>query len=245
MDNSRLPYPITGPAKPTIEKNIQDKWQTIINLLAKSLDVPAGLIMMVHRETIEVFLSSETEGNPYHPGDSEHLNSGLYCETVMKTGKELHVPNALKDPDWDHNPDIKLGMINYLGLPLKWPDGETFGTICVLDRKEHHYSEKYRELLSAFCSTIDADLRLLVEIQERKMTEEENRKLIAELRQALDNVKQLRQLLPICSYCKKVRDDEGYWQQLDQYLVDHSDTTLSHGICPDCIGKAKKDFGIG
>jgi len=57
---------------------------------------------------------------------------------------------------------------------------------------------------------------------------------VAELEEALARVRQLRGLLPICSYCKKVRDDRNYWQQVEQYVSTHSDVQFSHGICPDC-----------
>ena len=58
---------------------------------------------------------------------------------------------------------------------------------------------------------------------------------LAELEAALANVKQLRGLLPMCSYCKKIRVDDKYWQQLEGYLTDHSDAQFSHGICPECF----------
>lgn len=58
---------------------------------------------------------------------------------------------------------------------------------------------------------------------------------LAELEQAIANVKQLRGLLPMCSYCKKIRVDDKYWQQLEGYLSDHSDAEFSHGICPECF----------
>jgi len=58
---------------------------------------------------------------------------------------------------------------------------------------------------------------------------------LAELEQALANVKQLRGLLPMCAYCKKIRVDDKYWQQLEVYLSDHSDAEFSHGICPECF----------
>ena len=58
---------------------------------------------------------------------------------------------------------------------------------------------------------------------------------LAELEQALANVKQLRGLLPMCAYCKKIRVDDQYWQQLEGYLSDHSDAEFSHGICPQCF----------
>lgn len=60
---------------------------------------------------------------------------------------------------------------------------------------------------------------------------------IDELQNALDNVKQLSGLLPICAYCKKIRDDKGYWNQLEAYLQKHTEAQFSHGICPDCERK--------
>ena len=61
---------------------------------------------------------------------------------------------------------------------------------------------------------------------------------VRELEATLAQVKQLQGLLPICSYCKKVRDDKNYWQQVDSYVSDHSEVRFSHGICPDCwVGK--------
>jgi response regulator RpfG family c-di-GMP phosphodiesterase len=58
---------------------------------------------------------------------------------------------------------------------------------------------------------------------------------VIELERALSRVKQLQGLLPICSYCKKVRDDQNYWQQVDSYISKHSEVAFSHGICPDCF----------
>jgi DNA-binding response OmpR family regulator len=60
---------------------------------------------------------------------------------------------------------------------------------------------------------------------------------VVELEDALARVRQLRGLLPICSYCKKIRDDQNYWQQVEQYVGAHSDVQFSHGICPDCYHK--------
>jgi phosphoserine phosphatase RsbU/P len=57
---------------------------------------------------------------------------------------------------------------------------------------------------------------------------------VAELQTALSNVKQLRGLLPICSYCKRIRGDDQYWQQVEGYITEHSDAQFSHGICPTC-----------
>ncbi len=68
----------------------------------------------------------------------------------------------------------------------------------------------------------------------QKIAENENKKLIAELREAMENVKTLKGLIPICARCKKVRDDQGYWGQIEKYISEHSEALFSHGICPEC-----------
>ena len=65
---------------------------------------------------------------------------------------------------------------------------------------------------------------------------------VEELQAALTNVKQLRGLLPICSYCKRIRDDDQYWQKVESYIADRSEVQFSHGICPVCYIKAEKEF---
>jgi hypothetical protein len=68
---------------------------------------------------------------------------------------------------------------------------------------------------------------------------EEQAALIVKLQDALANIKTLKGLLPICASCKKIRDDKGYWSQIEVYVRDHSDAEFSHGLCPEC---AKKYF---
>ena len=67
---------------------------------------------------------------------------------------------------------------------------------------------------------------------------------VHELQHALTTVKQLSGLLPICAYCKRIRRDDNYWQQLEAYIAEHSEADFSHGICPPCLEKAKKEFGL-
>ncbi len=76
-----------------------------------------------------------------------------------------------------------------------------------------------------------------LDITHRKQVEEERENLIEELREALATVNQLSGMLPICSSCKKIRDDKGYWNQIEGYIRDHSEAEFSHGICPECARK--------
>jgi PAS domain S-box-containing protein len=81
-------------------------------------------------------------------------------------------------------------------------------------------------------------------LTERKAIEREREKLISELKDALAQVKKLSGLLPICSHCKKIRDDKGYWNQIEAYLTEHSEAKFSHGICKECAKKHYPDFDI-
>jgi PAS domain S-box-containing protein len=83
-------------------------------------------------------------------------------------------------------------------------------------------------------------LLAIEDITDRRKAEEERERLIAELQQALDEIKTLRGIIPICAYCKKIRDDQGYWNQLEQYIRDRSEAEFSHGICPDCDLEIRK-----
>lgn len=82
-----------------------------------------------------------------------------------------------------------------------------------------------------------ANQKLNEEILERKKAEEEKARLIVELQHALANVKMLSGMLPICSSCKKIRDDQGYWTQIEAYIREHSEAEFSHSICPECAKK--------
>ncbi len=102
-----------------------------------------------------------------------------------------------------------------------------FLTICSI-----YYIEKWESRVLSL-----ANIALQKEIDERKRTEKEREKLISELQMAMDEVKKLSGFLPICSSCKNIRDDEGYWNQIESYIRDHSEAEFSHGICPECVKK--------
>ena len=80
------------------------------------------------------------------------------------------------------------------------------------------------------------------DISVRRRVEQEKEMLIAELQRAVKEIKTLRGILPICAHCKKIRDDTGYWNQIESYINQHSEVSFSHGICPDCIEKLYPDI---
>ena len=163
-------------------------WQQTVDLIAEVVDIPVSLIMRIHRDEIEVFTRSQTAGNPYEPNEMAELGHGLYCETVIDTQEELLVENALTDPDWDRNPDIKLGMISYCGLPLSWPDGTPFGTLCMLDSRENCYSPQSRRLLARFQASVEADLATLFQQQRLERANHQLEQRVRQRTQQLENL---------------------------------------------------------
>ncbi len=80
------------------------------------------------------------------------------------------------------------------------------------------------------------------DITKRKQAEEEREKLINELQEAIKEIKTLRGILPLCSFCKKIRDDKGYWEQVDVYIHKHSQADISHSVCPECMKRHYPDI---
>lgn len=85
-------------------------------------------------------------------------------------------------------------------------------------------------------------LRSLRYAIERKEAEMERDRLITELSEALKQVRTLSGLLPICSNCRRIRNDKGYWERLEEYIKEHTDADFSHGICPECRAKIYPEF---
>lgn len=86
-----------------------------------------------------------------------------------------------------------------------------------------------------------AVIETLQDITERKSAEEEKENLILELQDALGRVRTLSGLLPLCAWCKKIRDDKGYWDRLEAYIEKYTDATFTHGICPECLKQVDRD----
>ncbi len=159
------------PERPVIPDETLSKWQRIVDIMARIMEVPAGLVMRTERPSHAVLVTSASPGNPYLPGRSFVLKRNLYCNAVIETRSELVVRDARSDPDWCDNQDLEHGMSFYLGLPITWPDGAVFGTICVLDRRDNPRAMTYRDLLAEFRGVIEGDLATLSGIAERARLE--------------------------------------------------------------------------
>jgi len=160
---------------------------------------------------------------------------------------------------WDllqHDPTIALCVLDWMMPGADGPD------LCRRIRRDESRAHVYVMLLTArqsredLIAGLDAgaddylvkpfdpeELRARVQVGLRVLgLQARLAEQVAELKAALSQVKQLRGLLPICAYCKSIRSDENYWQEVDHYVSEHSGVQFSHGICPKCLEKVMKDY---
>jgi DNA-binding response OmpR family regulator len=124
---------------------------------------------------------------------------------------------------------FQLGAVDYITKPFQVDE--------MLARVQTHIAlHKLQRQLAA------QNEQLRQEIAERQRAEHEREQLIGQLQEALANIKTLRGLVPICAACKKIRDDSGYWNQLESFLHSHTEAEFSHGICPECAQQLYGDL---
>jgi PAS domain S-box-containing protein len=142
-------------------------------------------------------------------------------EVLGKTTREL---GLFPDPKQQDEAALELsrkGYIRDIEMKIKGKDGKIltglFSGEAVESQGENYF------------------LTVMVDITDRKRVEKEREEIIQELQAAIEQIKTLRGIVPICSSCKKIRDDEGYWEQVEGYLARHTHAEFSHGICPECL----------
>ncbi|MBS3777028.1 MAG: GAF domain-containing sensor histidine kinase [Bacteroidales bacterium] len=166
--------------KPEVSEELIEKWQSLLDVTARIIDVPAASIMKLHEDYIEVFLNSQIVENPLYAGQKIELIYGVYCETTIGKQQKLLVPDATKSEIWKHHKHaIDLNLISYLGFPVNYPDGEVFGTLCVHDNKENHYNELHKDLMDKMRQHIETDLELLISNHQLEQSNEMKSKFLS------------------------------------------------------------------
>lgn len=173
-ETTQVILPITT-NKPEIPEQMQQKWQKIVDLTAKIMNVPSGLITRLTTENLEILIASQTKGNPYKKHDHDKLGIGMFCETVAGKRHGMLVNDTWESEYWKNNPHAPLGMRSYLGMPIQWEDGEMFGTFCVLTDKTNQFTNDYVELIQQFKDIIETDLKYLLFYEQllKKLSEKE------------------------------------------------------------------------
>ncbi|WP_168204089.1 sensor domain-containing diguanylate cyclase [Aliikangiella coralliicola] len=164
-----LPYNHLPFNELTLEDLKLTRWQKLIDTIARLFSAPSVMLTHANEKGLEVLASSSNQENPYSYGDSVPLDCNVYCHHVVQKNKSLYVKDAEQDGRWEDNPEwTKEGFRSYLGVPLNWPDGRVFGTLCVLERVTTDYSDEYYTLLENFKEIIEFELKLIDTTQKLK-----------------------------------------------------------------------------
>jgi hypothetical protein len=148
-----------------------------------------------------------------------------FCGHAILSPEPFVVEDATADPRFFDNP-LVTGAPHvrfYAGVPLTTAAGHGLGTLCVIDRTPRRLTAGQLDALAALARQV---VRLL-----------ECRRTADRLAAALERVKVLSGLLPVCAWCKAVRDDDGYWQRVEDYLRAHTGREMTHGMCPACLAE--------
>lgn len=148
-----------------------------------------------------------------------------FCAHTILGDETMVIEDASRDVRFATNPLVTSGLCIrfYAGAPLIDREGNALGSLCVIDRQPRMLSLEQRQALEKLARQV--------------MMQMELRHTSAQLAEVLAEMKTLHSLLPICSHCKGIRDDAGYWQSVESYLSAHTNTDFSHGICPVCFEK--------
>lgn len=153
-----------------------------------------------------------------------------FCSDTILATDVMIVEDASRDTRYATNPLVTSDphIRFYAGAPLIDSNGFELGSLCVIDSKPRTLPKDQQRALEALARQVVAQC--------------EFRRVSSDLAAALADIKALRSLIPICSHCKSVRNDQGYWKSIEEYLSSNAATNISHGICPKCVKAHHPEF---
>ena len=193
-------------------------YDDITRIAASICETPIALVSLVdeHRQWFK---------SRHGLAATETPREWAFCSYAIHGTDTFIVPDAAQDGRFVDNPLVtgEPRIRYYAGAPLLDAEGQALGTLCVLDQKPRQLRVDQLDALAALSRQVVAQFTL--------------KRTLAELAAALDEVKVLTGLLPVCAWCRDVRDDAGYWSTLEQYIAREHGVDVSHGMCPSCCEK--------
>ena len=167
---------------------------------------------------------------------SETPRDWAFCHYAIQQDDVMIVPDALEDERFKTNPLVleQPHIRFYAGVPLVTPEGHRLGTLCVIDTEPRQLLGEQQEVLKVLARQAMNHLNSHRRHVHALRSMDTQSQQIEKLEAALEQMKWLDGLITICSGCKQIRDDNGFWQKLENYIQHNSGAEFSHGICPSC-----------
>ncbi|MGB3200033.1 MAG: GAF domain-containing protein [Nodosilinea sp.] len=194
----------------------EHSYDDITSLAAYICDVPIALISLVDAD--RQWFKSVVGLVP------RQTNRDVsFCAHAILRPNVMIVNDAAKDERFANNPLVtgEPGIRFYAGVPLISPDGHPLGTLCVIDRKPRTLDDHQIQTLEALARQVVVQLEL--------------QRVSSQLAETLEKLEIMAGLIPICSYCKGIRDDQGYWSTVEAFIQQHSEVGFTHGVCNECM----------
>jgi two-component sensor histidine kinase len=201
-------------SKPDLPAETRQKWQRLVNHVTMALHQPHSLITRLDRDTLYVLLHNESHDTTLIKYDKFPLGLGVYCETTMTGNSVNFVPDSLANEAWKNNPSVEFSLISYIGVPIRWPDGELFGTLCALGDKPMTNDQVLFEDITLFKSMVETDLHLLFKKQETKSHKRQFDTAICEVHHRVKNhLNILCSLIQLDRACDLSKDEFAAYQK--------------------------------
>ncbi len=205
-----------------LDTGIEQSYDDITALAAHICQVPIAMVSLLdsHRQWFKSKVGMRQEETP---------RDIAFCAHAILEHEPMIVRDATKDRRFAGNPLVEgePHIRFYAGFPLVNPEGLALGTLCAVDRKPHRLSSEQQEAMLVLARQV--------------MVLMEFRRVSKHLAASLEHVKLLQGLLPICAWCKRIRDDEGYWARVDSYFHERAGVDFTHSICPDCLERLRSE----
>jgi GAF domain-containing protein len=206
-----------------LDSGAEQSYDDITALAAHICEAPIAMVSLVD-ETRQWFKSRVGVAQP------QTSREVAFCAHTILQSKPFIVKDATKDRRFADSalvtgePHVRF----YAGIPLTNPEGLALGTLCVIDQQPRRLSAAQQKALQALSRQV--------------MTLLELRRVSTRLAEALEQVKTLQGMLPICAWCKRIRDDKGYWDQVEAYIHKSTGADFTHSICPQCMEKMHAEW---
>lgn len=229
-----------------LDTHPEDRFDDLTRLAASFCGTPISLISLVDEDRQWFKSKAGLEV-------CQTAREDAFCTHAIMSPELFVVPDASQDPRFANNPLVtgELHVRFYAGAPLAAPNGHHLGALCVIDRVPRELSREQLEALRTLSRQVMAQVvlgknldDLRVALKAREELEQHMQNLIQDFQEAKAVLNTLKILVPMCAWCKKVRDDRGYWEQVEAYLTKFTGVHTTGSICSECLQKYFGDVRI-